>query len=429
MDYKRIELKNGAGLNIISTGKFKTGFLSLNFIRPLSRGENAKNALLVQVLRRGCEGLETQQKINAELSKNYGMRLEPIVRKRGECQVFGFYCTMINNSFAFEGENIFKNAVTIMEKLMFEPLIADGAFLEEYVESEKRNLKNYIAAQINDKISYSIKRASEEMCACEPYALSAYGEAEDVDGITPRELYEHYRLIIKEAKTEAFYVGSEDEDTLKAAFVHLRALSKRPADTLPKPVVTGDVKEVRRVTEELKVAQGKLAIGCRTGITEGDALYPALVLANALFGGTPVSKLFMNVREKLSLCYYVKSITDKLKGVMIIAAGIENENLDVTLKEIEAQLSALKRGEITEDELTAARAALRTSINSTLDSGAQTEDYYLTKTINGDTSSPLDLLLRLDAVTTDEIIAAANTIKYDTIYFLKGTEGGADDEQ
>ena len=136
----------------------------------------------------------------------------------------------------------------------------------------------------------------------------------------------------------------------------------------------------------------------------------------------------MNVREKLSLCYYVRSNIDKLKGIMMIAAGIENENLDVTLKEIDAQLSALKRGEITDDELTAARAALVTMINSTLDSGYQTEDYYLTKTLGRDKSSPAELLKALERVTMDEITEAANTIKYDTIYFLKGTAEGESDE-
>ncbi|MBQ3379287.1 MAG: insulinase family protein [Clostridia bacterium] len=421
MDHKRIAFKNNAGLNIIATDKFKTGFLSINFIRPLSRGENAKNALLVQVLRRGCSEFKTQREINLKLSKNYGMRLEPLVRKRGECQIFGFYCTMINNSFAFEGEDILRNAVNLMEKMIFEPLVKDGAFLEEYVESEKRNLKNYIAAQINDKISYSIKRATEEMCKGEPYALSAYGEADDVEKITPDELYRHYIDIINEAKLEIFYVGSEKEKEVESAFEYVKKLPVRMIGALPAVKVTGEVKETRRVTEELRVAQGKLAIGCRTGIVEGDELYPALVLANALFGSTPVSKLFMNVREKLSLCYYVRSNIDKLKGVMIIAAGIENENLGVTLKEIEVQLSALKRGEISEGELTAARAALATMINSTLDSGYQTEDYYITGAISGGASSPLELLKKLERVTLDEIIAAANAIKYDTIYFLKGT--------
>ncbi len=428
MDYKRTLFENNAGLNIIATNKFKTGFLSVNFIRPLSAEENAKNALLVQVLRRGCGEFTTQREINLKLSENYGMRLEPLVRKRGECQVFGFYAAMINNSFAFDGEDIFKNAVSLMEKIIFEPYVKDGAFYEEYVESEKKNLKNYIAAQINDKISYSVKRAAEEMCAGEPYALSAYGEEADVEKITPRELYGHYKKIIAEAKIEIFYVGSEEEAEVKRAFTHVGALPARPEGALPEPMVTGDVKETRRVTEELYVAQGKLAIGCRTGITEGDRLYPALVLANALFGGTPVSKLFMNVREKLSLCYYVRSNIDKLKGIMMIAAGIENENLDVTLKEIDAQLSALKRGEITDDELTAARAALVTMINSTLDSGYQTEDYYLTKTLGRDKSSPAELLKALERVTMDEITEAANTIKYDTIYFLKGTAEGESDE-
>lgn len=428
MDYKRIVLENNVGLNVISTDKFKTGFLSINFIRPLDKSENAKNALLVQVLRRGFKGFESQRDINLELSKNYGARLETLVRKRGECQILGLYSVMINNSFAFEGENIFADAAGLLERVMFEPLIKDGAFLEEYVESEKRNLKNYIAARINDKVSYSVLRATQEMCAGEPYALSEYGSAEDVEKITPKELYEHYKFLVNEAKLEIFYVGNIAPEEVQSAFGYVGKLPPRTSSEIKPPYVTGEAGEIKHVEETLDVAQGKLCIGCRTGIVEGDNLYPALVVANAIFGGTPVSKLFMNVREKLSLCYYVRSRIDKLKGVMIIAAGIENKNYKVTLDEIEAQLSALKRGEITEDELAAARAALKTSINSMMDSAYQTEDYYLTKTLNGDTSSPYDLLEKIDKVTMDEIVKAADSIKYDTIYFLKGTAEGNDNE-
>lgn len=428
MDYKRIVLENNVGLNIISTDKFKTGFLSMNFIRPLDKAENTKNALLVQVLRRGFKGFESQRDINLELSKNYGSRLETLVRKRGECQILGFYSVMINNSFAFFGENIFKDAVNLLERVMFEPLVKNGAFVEEYVESEKRNLKNYIAARINDKVSYSVLRATQEMCEGEPYALSEYGNANDVDKITPKELYEHYKFLVREAKLEIFYVGNIAPDEVKGAFKYVDTLPVRNTEDIHAPYVTGEVSGVKNIEEKLDVAQGKLCIGCRTGIVEGDRLYPALVVANAIFGGTPVSKLFMNVREKLSLCYYVRSRIDKLKGVMIIAAGIENKNLKVTMDEIEIQLLKLKQGEITEDELNAARAALRTSINSMMDYAYQTEDYYITKALNGDTSSPYDLLEKIDNVTISEIVEAAKCIKYDTVYFLRGTAEGEENE-
>jgi len=428
MDYKRILLENNVGLNVISTNKFKTGFLSMNFIRKLDKSENTKNALLVQVLRRGSMEYTSQRDINLALSKNYGARLESLVRKRGECQIFGLYTIMINDSFAFDGEKIFDDAVSLLEGLMFDPYLENGAFCAEYVESEKRNLKNYIAARIDDKVSYSTIRAQQEMCAGEPFALSEFGDIEEVDKITPHELYEHYKTLIRESKLEIFYVGNKPADEVREAFKRAAKLEVRKNTEIEAPFVTGEVENVKNVEEKLDVAQGKLAIGCRTGIVEGDRLYPALVVANAIFGATPVSKLFMNVREKLSLCYYVRSRMDKLKGIMVIAAGIENENLQVTLDEIEVQLNAMKNGDITEDELVSARAALRTSFNAMLDSAYQTEDYYLTKCLNGKASSPLELLELIEKVEMPEIIEAANHIKYDTIYFLRGTAGGHDDE-
>lgn len=427
MDYKRTALKNGVGLNVISTDKFKTGFLSINFIRALDEKENAKNALLMQVLRRGSAMYENQRAINLKLSENYGATVEALIRKRGEFQIFGLYGMMINNAFAFSGEDIFSDTVAVMEELLFNPKIENSAFDAQYVESEKRNLKDKIAALIDDKVSYATVRAQQIMCEGEPFALSEYGTAEAVDEITPESLYEHYKKIIKEAKIEVFYVGSEDSAKIENSLKKTALLEMRDNVELAAPFVTGDVSELKNIEEKMDVAQGKLAIGCRTGIVEGDRLYPALYVANAVFGATPVSKLFMNVREKLSLCYYVRSRINKLKGIMIISAGIENENLEVTKKEIEVQLNAMKNGDFTDDEIAAARAALRNGINSMLDSGYETESYYLTKTLNGDKSTPADLLSAIEKVTREEIIEASQHIKYDTVYFLRGTMGGSNE--
>jgi predicted Zn-dependent peptidase len=172
----------------------------------------------------------------------------------------------------------------------------------------------------------------------------------------------------------------------------------------------------------MDVTQGKLVMGFRTGITAGDEDYPALLLMNSVYGGSLTSKLFMNVREKLSLCYYASSGLDRFKGIMIVSSGVDMDKFETAKAEILAQLEACRRGEITQEELEPARSYLISSLKAGEDSAYGMEDFYVGQTIGGYTYTPDTLAKALEKVTIPEIQAAANRVQLDTIYFLKGAE-------
>lgn len=420
MEKQRFELMPDVFLTVLHTDKFRTNCLSVNILRPLRREEAALNALLPDVLLRGCEMCPDMGAISAWLDERYGAGVQATVRKKGEVQAVGFFMDYIDEKFAESGENLTEDICSLLGSFLLRPVTENGSFRRDYVDGEKVNLINAIMSQINDKRSYAAIRLRQEMFSEEAYGVSKNGEQEQVEAITPESLYAHYQKILAHSRIEILFAGRCDAETLKRAL--LRALEKLPRSavdrvhTEPGPMPAA----VRERTETMDVTQGNLVMGFRTGITSEDADYPALLLFNGVFGGSLTSKLFMHVRERLSLCYYASSGLDRFKGVMLVSSGVDMDKYEMAREEILRQLEACRNGDITPEELEAVRSYLCTSLKTSGDSLMRMEDFYLGQAVGGYSDSPEDLTEQLRQVTLEQVCQAAKKTRLDTIFFLKG---------
>ena len=416
---KRMELLPGVTLTAVQTEKFKTGCFSINFFRPLRREEAAMNALIPSVLLRGSEGCPDLRAIAARLDELYGASAGTLIRKKGEVQMTGFYADFIEDALA--GEPVFAPMMDFLGELLLRPRLENGAFLAEYVESEKRNLANAIASCVNDKRTYATGQLVKTMCAGEAYAVPRLGRAQDVAAITPEELTRHWREVLSGSQTEIFYAGRRAPEEVAAAFRSVFAGQEpthiAPVATVPHPAPV----QVREITERMDVTQGKLAIGLHTGILGTDADYPALMLLNAVFGSGMTSKLFVNVREKLSLCYYASSAVEKYKGLMLVSSGVEFDRYETAKDAILGELEACRRGEISEAELESARRGILSALRAALDVPARLDDYYIGNAIAGGDSVEA-LIEKITRLSKDDLVRAAQRIRTDTVFFLEGVE-------
>jgi predicted Zn-dependent peptidase len=200
-------------------------------------------------------------------------------------------------------------------------------FRADYTEGERANLIDRIRAQINDKRQYSMLRLARLMCAGEAYGVDKFGDERSAAAVTPQTLWERYHKLLSEAPLELYYCGSAPVSRVEKAFT--AALQGLPrASGRKKPGCLGKSRAAEGApnyfTDRLDVTQGKLAMGFRTGgISAASDKLPALMVFNAVYGGTTTSKLFMNVREKLSLCYFASSLLEVHKGIMMVSSGIE----------------------------------------------------------------------------------------------------------
>lgn len=421
----RDQLLPGVFLTSVHTEKFKSSTLSMTLLTPLKKETAAVNALIPYLLRRGSETHPDMQSLAAALDQLYGGSIEPAVRKRGEIQCVGFVGSFLDDAYTLDNSGVLDQAAALMGELLLRPYTQNGAFCPDYTGQEKANLIDRIRSEVNDKRQYAVSRLVEEMCAGEPYGVGRMGQEAEVGPITPQSAWMQYKELLAHSRIELYYCGSAERDKVRAILKNaLEGLPREGGYTVPETVVTAEAASPRQVSESLDVAQGKLTMGFRTGgVTAGSPLYPALVLCNALFGGTTTAKLFLNVREKLSLCYYASSSLDRYKGVMLVSSGVEFSNKQRAEDEIMAQLEACRRGEFEPWEVDGARRYTVSSLLTILDSQSRQEDWWMSQAVAGLTQSPQELAQSVEEVSVEAAVAAAKALSLDTVYFLKGTEG------
>lgn len=409
----------GVDLRILEDQKFKTNTLSVYFHIPLKRETVTKAALLPSVLKRGTEKYPKFQDMARHLAELYSASCGAGVRMKGDGEVL--YFTMEYIADEYIGENLTGQAADFLREFVFCPLKQGNGFLPEYVESEKTNLRNSILGLINDKKEYTDVKCREAMFGKDGYGMFEAGYAEDLDEITPENLYAFYQEVLQNAKVDIFMGGTVTDAMADCVLSVLSPMfAPRDAGYIPTSVAVPKNEEIRVITEEISVVQSKLSMGLRCGIWPTDEEYYALMLGGCIFGGSPFSKLFNNVREKLSLAYYAACRTDRFKSVMMISSGIETRNFQAAYDEIMVQFRKMQEGDFGEEEILAAKKYLSTGLNSMKDSLRAMEDYYLSQAILGRDQSLDELLDRLSGVTAEQIQAVMQKVQFDTVYFLKG---------
>jgi predicted Zn-dependent peptidase len=403
------------------TTKFKTNLLELYLLQPLSRETAGSTALLPHVLFRGSQRYPTKRDLQIQLDELYGAELNYDVIKRGELQIIKISLELCNENFLPEREPLLEQGLRLISEMIINPL-----FLEEYVEQEKGFLKKEIGSLFNNKYSYANERCFQEMCSQEAFGIYRLGSISEIEHLNREGLYNYYQDLLN---TDQFYfmaVGAIDKEGLLNKIKEIFPFKFNGTVINNRTEVRTEVDEVKEVIEKLDIIQGKLSLGFRTGITRGNDLYYALLYYNGILGGFPHSRLFMNIREKESLAYYINSRIESTKGLMLISSGIDLANYqrvkDLILKEI----TKMRKGEFTEQDFDWTKKALINQLKSTADSNRALTGHYLLGLINGKPESVTDMIKKLENVNKDEIIGVANMVKLDTVYFLdKRVEEGA----
>ena len=433
MEFNRTELMPGVFLSHLRSDKFKTACMSVTLLTQLRRETAAMNAVIPFVLRRGTTRYGDMEQLSRRMDELYGAAVEPVVRRIGEIQCIGFYGSFPEPDYLPGGEALLGDTCALMAQLLLDPATRGGLLLPQYVDSERKKLLDIIRSRMNDKRSYALTRCIEEMCCYEDFAVSRFGSESEAENIHYKKLTRHYRELIQTCPVEIFYCGKTDFKAVSAAMRD--AFSAMPRGEIDYDIGT-DLRmnavedHVRFVEEEMDVTQGKLVLGFRLGECMEEPDIPALYVFNAVYGSGATSKLFMNVREKLSLCYYASSAVYLHKGIMLVSSGIEFDKLNAARDEILAQLDSVRRGEITDDELRSAKKSVASDLRAVQDSLGELEGFYLSQALDGLDYGPAELAALAEDVTKEDVQAIAESIECDLIYFLKGSgeEDGSDDE-
>ena len=431
MELTRNEILPGVWLSHLRTDKFKTACLSVTLLTQLRRETAAMNALIPYVLRRGTARSPDMEAISARLDALYGTAIEPVVRRVGEIQCLGFFASIPEEDYLPGAKGVLRKATELMGELLLSPATRGGLLLPRYVDSEKEKMLEAIRSRINDKRGYALFRCIEEMCCCEDFAVGRLGGESECEAIHYTKLSRHYKGLLQSCPIEIFYCGRAEKKQL-VSFLR-DALMTLPRGEIDYEIGT-DVRMnaleegPRTVKETLDVTQGKLVMGFRLGESMEEPDTAALTVFNAAFGGGTSSKLFANVRERLQLCYYAGSLVDVHKGLLLVSSGIEFDKFEAARDEILAQLAAIARGEVSDEELMSAKMGVASELRAMTDSQGELEGFTLTQALDGLDYGPLELAELVNDVTREQLAAIAGNAECDMIYFLQGGGSPADKE-
>lgn len=413
-------LCSGVKLCYHKTSQFKTSVVSLNIITPLDDKASHKT-LLANLLARTNKNNPTITAMNRKLASLYGAVIHPSVQKIGESQVLTLSLICIDERFALDKESVLTEGINLLLDCLFTPDITPKGFKEENVQREKRLLCEKIDSENDDKIRYAYKKMISEMCCDENYGISELGEKDEINALTGEDLFSVWKQLLLFSQIQLNIVGNFSETLIEDAVLpRFEALERKKTDITE--VRTEFITESygsKTVTEKQKVQQGKLVIGFRAGMTYDMDNFAAIKVMTAIFGSGTFSKLFTNVREKMSLCYYCSARLISAKGIIAVQSGVETENIEKALNAIRHELDDMRLGNFTDDDIKAAKLSLKDAFSSVCDSVTDIDSWFTSQCLSSEILTPEDYIDMIEKVSREEIIVAANMVSEDTVFILE----------
>ena len=418
----RKEIGKGAFMNWVTEPKFKHNRMTLCLVTPLEKEKATVNALVPFVLRKGCKSCPDFTALNKKLAEMYGAILEADVGKHGNKQIIEITLLTADDKYAIGGESMTETAAKLLWDIVFEPNFDENGFFPEIdLELEREYLIDTIESDLNDKRTYAIGKALDLVFENEPFGIKRYGYVEDAKTITSESLAKAWKELVEKAQIEIFFAGPGNSEIAEKVFAEkIESLERKPVETSAAEMVA--YSSFKEAEESMDIAQGKLVMIFRMGAPKTEKEKNAARMLSALYGGTAFSKLFMNVREKMSLCYYADSHFERGSGILIVDCGIEFENREKAQSEIIRQLELVAKGEFTEEEFENTKGAILNSLGSVGDTLYSVESWYMSGIVEGNIVTTEEDKEAISAVTKEEVMEAAGKAKLAAVFFLKGGE-------
>ncbi len=417
---KRFDLGNGINFTCIPNSKFKTIQLSICMFYPLEKETASQNAIIPNLLTHSCKKFPSLISLSKKMEELYGASVSAGTEKIGDMQMIEISAQSIDNKFVPDGSDNTFEITKLLCDMIFDPSTENERFKDENIELEKRQLKEEILAEMNDKKIFARKRCIEIMCKNEKFGINTLGETHDVDKIDAVSSFKAWRNLLSRSHIEIILVGSgayakiADEFKSKFKDINRTDVFEYYSEIIPAREVPAEI------TEQKNIVQCKLVLGFKIKNKYEKIDYPAMKVMNALLGGTPQSKLFVNVREKLSLCYYCSSRYLKQKKVMLIESGVEEKNIRKAKKQILEQIKDIKLGNFSDVDLENTKLFITQGLGKIGDSLSSIGSWYLAQSIEKNIISPEEHAEEINAVTREDVIRSANQIELDTVYTLSG---------
>ena len=426
MILSKVKLTDSIGLSYISTDRFKSGILSLTIPLPLSAKGSAYAMLLAGILKRGTEKYPDITSLNRRLDELYASSLDIRSARIGKNLALILTADMLDDCYISDECDVLDGLCELCEETLLRPRTENGIFPLSIFEQEKRFLLDSINASVNNTRAYASVRLAEMMLANDEEFPTIEELKEIINGIDSKDLTEYFFNTVLSSPIEAFYIGNTPIETVAGKLTARFSGWKSTFGFTPVLPVAEPLCNYRRISEKMPVSQGKLAMGFKVGVCIGDRdnRHFTAILLNEIFGGSAMSKLFMNVREKLSLCYYCSSNYNQYMGTLTVSSGIDNKNLELVQSAILSELKDICDGKISDAEFHAAKKALENSYKQIYDSAYDLQSFYGNRSFFG-FNEEIDIVKdSISKISKEDVCALAKNITLDSVFYVEASGDG-----
>ncbi len=415
MNYKKIKRDN-YNLHLINTDRFKTITVSLKFTKKYNREESVYFKLLERVLPiNGTENYKSVNDITKKLESLYNANIGYKFYVTSENMTFETNLRIINPKYT--KEDTYKESFDLFKEILTKPTLKNNQF--KYFDLQKDNLINSILNVKDDLRSYSSLKFQEIFYKGTVYAENNYKNIKLFEDMESKKLYENYKKLFSEFKIDVFVIGEFDEEVLTK---YIEELMKgfKSKDNYTKDLYTKVKCKESLVKDKFKESQSSLLIGLNiSGLTDEERDYK-LILYNTILGSMNNSVLFVNVREKNSLCYSIGSTISKFTETMIIRSGISSDSFDDAVRLIKESLEEMKDEKKVDKLLKNAKKTLNIAYNDFYESSNKIIDYYFIRefTILPSIEERREKVMNL---TSKDVTDIAKKVSIGLIYLMEGT--------
>lgn len=415
---KKIKIKNGVNLVVLPTTQFKTLHIAIDFAAPLEIDTVSARSLLTYLTAVSSKKYSNQQKVAKKTIDLYGAQYQTDVLRFGQTHHVRYSLQMPAPTYIDTDGNLLHDAFEFLHDMIFDPLVRAEQFDQNTFEKEQQSLMNELASLSDDKQRYAASKLRELTYAVPAMAISSSGRVNDVKELTSKRVYQAYEEMLANDTMNIIVYGDVDETRIISELKSWPLLDHH--EPVLQPFYRQNSREIlaAATNTQADINQAILMIAYRLAIAPDDPKRFVALVMNAMFGGSPLSKLFMNVREKESLAYSIYSRWQNDTGFITVAVGLDSEKIQQTESMIQAQLSAIQDGDFSEETLLAIKASLINDYLSQQDSPNSEIALIFSRLLTNRETSVTDWVNAVNAVTSKDVAALAHEVTIQSRFTL-----------
>lgn len=392
-----------------ATTKFKDITVVLRMMIPLNKRNTTSAAVYLYMVEDRNQQYKTKEDMIRIKDTLYGTTLSTGVIGYGNYFAMQVASKVMDPSFGDDLQLLSKHA-SWFNNIVFKPLIN-----EETLKEAKEQVKSSLYRELDQPSKYAQLQAFAALGQEQTIAIHLDGDLETLETITLESMLAFHQEVIKSSMRHLYVIGNITEQVANEHYKQRLLASNHTFSYESNPLSLQD----KGTLIESKVAtQSQMVKLVKTNVTMDHPLYLANRIAIAAFGQLPTSLLFMEVREKRSLCYSISAQYIAFDGICMVRTGIDQSNIELVDTLIDEQVEALKQ--MDETLLNQAKTMLINAMNTSDDELLSFINLHYAYHLVNQSFNKQDVIAAIEAITLLEINQAVSLWENLLVYIVKG---------